>query len=110
MSEFNPYPSETTPRPKPEADPRLEKVASLQVGIKESEGDFTIIGYGSNPRERASYWVVHVMYEGKIISETSVPRLDLGNIFSHNDLVRLYQVIDQLKQQLNSSLDVHTNI
>jgi len=94
----------------PEADPRIEAVASLFVCLKESEGDYTFIGYASNPRETASYWIIHVMEKGKVLHDVKVPRLDHGADFSHNDLTALGKKVDQLKRIFNHLIDVHPGL
>lgn len=97
------------PVPKPEADPRLEKVASLHLTLKESEGGYTFAAYASDPRETTDYWVVHVMQNGKVLYDTTIPRLDGGG-FSHNDLTILGKTVDELKRAFNPELYVHPSL
>lgn len=95
---------------KPEADPRLQAVASLFACLKESEGGYAFIGYASNPRDTTSYWIIHVMEKGKVIHDVKVDRLDAGADFSHNDLTLLGNEVDRLKSIFNPNISLYPGV
>lgn len=94
------------PRVQPESDPRMEAVAHLHCVLKESEGSYGFRAYASNPRLSNPHWVIHVIEDGKVLYDTTVPRLDVGGDYSHNDIVKMYAKIDELKRIFNSTLDI----
>jgi len=85
-------------------DPRIEQVASLHLTLHESEGDYEFSGYASSPRENKDYWIIHVSEKGKIIHDTTLPRLDGGATFSHNDLTILGAEVDRLKRIFSTDI------
>lgn len=109
-------PENRMPQPKPEADPRLVEVASLQAVVKESEGDYTFVGYASNPRGSNPHWVIHVMEGDTVLVDRKVPRLDMEapyspmGAFSHNDMRVLENAIGLLKRIFNPSIDANPSL